>query len=140
MPQDYFGQELDLETLLQGTIEEYERKRAEAWKEDKDGTHYLAFFDGLAKWMLRSVTELTVADDDSSVKWETALALLDVAHLANEIKEKIQIDIDSCRPLIALGCSNDEIADCLGISRKTLERRLAENSELAEAFVILRKP
>ncbi len=52
--------------------------------------------------------------------------------------EKIQIDIDSCRPLIALGCSNDEIADCLGISRKTLERRLAENSELAEAFVTLK--
>ncbi len=42
----------------------------------------------------------------------------------------IQIDIDACRPLIALGVSNEVIADCLGISRKTLQTRLAESPEL----------
>ena len=48
--------------------------------------------------------------------------------------EPIRIDIDSCRPLIALGCSNDEISDCLGISRSTLQTRLVENPELREQF------
>ena len=46
----------------------------------------------------------------------------------------IQIDIDACKPLIALGVSNEVIADCLGISRKTLQALLAENPELRESF------
>ncbi len=47
---------------------------------------------------------------------------------------KIRIDIDSCRPLIALGVSNEVIADCLGVSRKTLQARLAEDSALRTEF------
>lgn len=47
---------------------------------------------------------------------------------------KIRIDIDSCRPLLALGVSNEVIADCLGISRKTLQTRLAEDAKLRAAF------
>ncbi len=49
-------------------------------------------------------------------------------------QRKIQIDIDSCRPLIALGVSNETIADCLGISAKTLQTRLAENAKLRSEF------
>ncbi len=49
-------------------------------------------------------------------------------------QRKIRIDIASCRPLIALGVSNETIADCLGISSKTLQTRLAENEKLRSEF------
>ncbi len=49
-------------------------------------------------------------------------------------QRKIQIDIDSVRPLIALGVSNETIADCLGICRDTLAKRLVEDAKLREEW------
>ena len=48
--------------------------------------------------------------------------------------EKIQIDIDSCRQLVALGVSNEVIANCLGVCRQTLQARLAEDPDLRREF------
>lgn len=119
MAQDYFGQDLDLETLLQGTIEEYEQKRVAAWKEDEDGTRYLAFFDALAKWMLSSTEELTVTDEESGVEWDAALSLLDVADIVDEVKEKVQIDI-----AWEFATGTDKMTDrCLQLTRDVLRHR-----------------
>jgi hypothetical protein len=49
-------------------------------------------------------------------------------------RPKVEIDRDAVRPLIAMGCNNEQIADCLGIARRTLQTRLAEDRKLHDAF------
>lgn len=53
-------------------------------------------------------------------------------------RPKVVIDLESLRPLIALGCSHDEIADCLGIARSTFQLRLAEDPKLADAVGVMK--
>ena len=49
-------------------------------------------------------------------------------------RPKVIVDLDAVRPLIAMGCTNEQIADCLGMAQRTLQTRLAEDRHLNDSF------
>lgn len=49
-------------------------------------------------------------------------------------RKRIEIDIDQVRRLASRGLSEEQIADSLGISRRTLSYRKAESAQFAQAI------
>lgn len=49
-------------------------------------------------------------------------------------RKRIEIDIDEVERLASRGLTQQQIADCLGISQKTIERRAKESVEFVEAI------
>ncbi len=84
---------IDLDTLLEGAIDTYQHQRQQEWHQDENGAAYLALFDAIAKWMLRSSQDLVARSVASGLDWGTAVPLLDIPGLRTPIEEKVQIDV-----------------------------------------------
>jgi hypothetical protein len=107
---------LDLENLLQGAIDTYEHERKETWHQDDRGKEYLALFDGIAKWMLRSSQDLVARPVASGLNWGSAIRLLGVPELRTPIKERVQIDV-----AWQFATGTDEMAErCLELAQLVL--------------------